>query len=34
MKENIDFLISDVKEFMGTRAQDDDITIIGIEVAP
>ena len=34
IKENIDFLISDVKEFMGTRAQDDDITIIGIEISP
>lgn len=34
VKENIDFIISDVKEFMGSRPQDDDITIIGIEVAP
>ena len=34
VKENIEFIISDVKEFMGSRPQDDDITIIGIEVAP
>lgn len=34
VKENIEFIISDVKEFMGSRLQDDDITIIGIEVAP
>lgn len=34
VKENIEFLISDVREFMGSREQDDDITIIGIEVAP
>ena len=34
VKENIEFLISDVREFIGSREQDDDITIIGIEVAP
>jgi Amt family ammonium transporter len=34
VKDNIEFLISDVREFIGSREQDDDITIIGIEVAP
>jgi Amt family ammonium transporter len=32
--DNIEFLLSDLMDFMGNRTQEDDITLIGIEIAP
>ncbi|HMV43897.1 MAG TPA: SpoIIE family protein phosphatase [Leptospiraceae bacterium] len=34
IKQIIEFILSDLKDFMGTRQQDDDITVIGLEIAP
>lgn len=34
IKQIIEFILSDLKDFMGTRPQDDDITVIGLEIAP